>query len=171
LIVEEKLINFGQNAGGNMKAAGKSGLSIGAAALLTVVLSIAGPGCERSTDPVDGLVMKTRVPFSAGDTLTLGFRETAENIPSKTFIRFDSVLEDSRCPIDVVCIWEGNVKLSFMMDEPGGRHPFELNTHTGFTRDTLLAGRRIGLIGVLPGPPEHGRRLDPAEYKAVLTIR
>jgi hypothetical protein len=138
---------------------------------LAIALSIAGPNCERSTDPADGPVVKTRAPFNLGDTLTLGWRETAENIPSKTFIRFDSVLEDSRCPVDVVCFWEGNVKLSFMMEEPGGRHPFALNTHPGFAVDTLLAGRRIGLIGVLPGPPEHDRRLNPEEYKAVLTIR
>jgi hypothetical protein len=151
-----------------MKTEKKSGLSIRTAALLTVVLWITGPGCERSTDPADGLALKTHVPFNLGDTLTLGFRETAENVPTRTYIRFDSVLEDSRCPTDVVCVWEGNARLSFTMNDG---ITFSLNTHAGFIRDTLLAGRGIGLIGVLPGPPEHGRRLDPAEYKAVLTIR
>jgi hypothetical protein len=103
--------------------------------------------------------------------LTLAYREAAENAPSRTVIRFDSVLGDSRCPIDVVCVWEGNAEIAFELEEPGGMHRFSLNTHAGFARDTVLAGRAIVLIDVLPYPIRPEQRLDQGEYKVILTIR
>lgn len=141
------------------------------AAVLIGVLSIMGPGCERSTEPIDGLLLRTHLQFNLGDTLTLAYHETAENAPSRTFIRFDSVLGDSRCPINVVCVWEGNAAIAFDMEEPGGEHRFSLNTHAGFARDTVLAGRTISLIDVLPYPEWPEQRPDQAEYKVILTIR
>jgi len=141
------------------------------AALLIGVSSVTGPKCERSTDPVDGLLLKTRSQFNLGDTLTLAVNESAENAPSRTVIRFDSVLGDSRCPRDVMCFWEGNAEVAFEMEEPGGRHVFSLNTYRGFARDTVLAGLTVGLIDVLPYPERSGQRPDPRDYRVVLTVR
>lgn len=39
-------------------------------------------------------------------------------------VSFTDVLEDSRCPIDVECVWEGNLKISLEIDG----NKYELNT-------------------------------------------
>ena len=98
--------------------------SILAGVLLPGLLLVMGPGCERSTEPADGLLLKTRPSFNLGDTLTLAYGEAAENAPTRTVIRFDSVLEDSRCPTHVVCVWEGNARIALDLQEPGGEHRF-----------------------------------------------
>lgn len=145
--------------------------SILAGVLLPGLLLVMGPGCERSTEPADGLLLKTRPSFNLGDTLTLAYGEAAENAPTRTVIRFDSVLEDSRCPTHVVCVWEGNARIALDLQEPGGEHRFSLNTHAGYARDTVLAGRTIRLINVLPYPEWPEPRPAQEEYKAILTIR
>jgi hypothetical protein len=154
-----------------MNAIGESARSALAAAMGFGILWILGPGCERSKIPVDGLRVKERVQFNLGDTLTLSYRQIVEYGPARTALQFDSILEDSRCPADVECIWEGNARVSFVLEEPGGRHRFALNTHAGFTRDTAVAGLRVGLVDVLPRPPGHERRLAQDEYRAVVFVR
>jgi hypothetical protein len=154
-----------------MNAFGKSGYSALLAAFGFGIVWMLGLSCERSKIPMDGILLKTHSQFNLGDTITLAYREIAENGPSHTFLQFDSILEDSRCPADVMCFWEGNARISFVLEEPDGRHRFALNTHVGFTRDTAVAGLRIVMLGVLPGPPGHERRLDPEEYRAVVTVR
>lgn len=36
----------------------------------------------------------------------------------KVDVKFEKILEDSRCPKDVVCIWEGQAKLQFTLSIP-----------------------------------------------------
>ena len=42
---------------------------------------------------------------------SLGIGQTASVEGEKLFIKFKAVLEDSRCPINVVCVWAGNGKV------------------------------------------------------------
>jgi hypothetical protein len=48
--------------------------------------------------------------FNFGDTITISLHDTVfvENLAYQ--IRFDSVLTDSRCPLEAECIWQGEVK-------------------------------------------------------------
>lgn len=51
---------------------------------------------------------------------------------SKLTVQFVSVIEDSRCPEDVNCVWAGNAKIKISVksaDKP--EEFFELNTNTG----------------------------------------
>ena len=154
-----------------MKVSGKSGRSALVAAIGFGIVWVLGSGCERSKIPLDGILLKTHSQFNLGDTVTLAFREIGENETTHTTLQFDSILEDSRCPIDVMCFWEGNARISFVLEEPGGRHRFALNTYGGFTRDTIIADRHVELLDVLPRPPGHERRLGPDEYRAVVVVR
>jgi hypothetical protein len=100
-----------------MNAIGKSGHSFLLAAFGFGIVWMLGSGCERSKIPVDGILLKSKSQFSMGDTVTLVYREILENGPSHTFLQFDSILEDSRCPIDVMCFWEGNARISFVLED------------------------------------------------------
>lgn len=105
-----------------------------------------------------------------GDTLTLAYNECLNNPDDGIYICFDSVVNDSRCPTGVVCVWEGNATVRFSFEEyDNSPVVFDLNTHAGFTNDTIISGYKISLLGLTPYPAvNHETKQD--EYKAELMI-
>jgi len=55
------------------------------------------------------------------------------------------VLEDSRCPIDVECVWEGNLKISLEIDEV----KYELNTALE-PKEKEVKGKKVSIYQVTP---------------------
>jgi hypothetical protein len=82
------------------------------------------------------------------DTLHINYKETIINTEENFSITFDSLLEDSRCPIGVECFWEGNAKIGFIFSS----QKFELNTHPSFRNDSTLLRFNISLIMLNPYP-------------------
>jgi hypothetical protein len=105
------------------------------------------------------------------DTIELSYKKCVYEPEDQFYICLDSVLNDSRCPTGVMCIWEGNaeVKLKF---EKVNENPvyFNLNTNLRFTRDTVIDGYSISLIDLSPYP-EIGVKHSPTLYKASLIIK
>lgn len=92
------------------------------------------------------LFEKTGNTLHFQDTLHINYKETIINTDENISITFDSLLEDSRCPIGVDCFWEGNAKIGFIFNS----QKFELNTHPSFKNDTTLLRYNISLIRVHP---------------------
>lgn len=67
-------------------------------------------------------------------------------------IRFDTVFNDSRCPADVICVWEGNAELGFTFITSESVIPFKLNTYKGYTTDTIIENFKFELKNVFPAP-------------------
>lgn len=129
-------------------------------------------GCQLYDAGSDNSVFKLGQPFRImeGDTAILE--------PDGARLHFVDVLEDSRCPVDVTCIWLGQAILAMKLTV-GRRSPVEF-TLTGFveasglddsqpylTADTL--GYRITLLGLDPYPDtrvERSNRLV-ATFKVV----
>jgi hypothetical protein len=80
-------------------------------------------------------------------------------------VEFVSVLEDSRCPADVQCIWAGNARVKIKVtDWRGEAKLFELNTTAGAKGDQF-GGYAINLVGLTPEPKRKGVR-----YAATFSI-
>src|SRR5262245_54350024 len=82
---------------------------------------------------------------------------------------FDSVLEDSRCPEGVDCIWSGNAKIRIRSSKQ--KHapaPVELNTDVGPKSSTYL-DYEIKLVALKPRP-KADKPVQSNEYKAALII-
>jgi hypothetical protein len=102
--------------------------------------------------------------LSSGITETRTTRELGEIVLavgeevtiSGTVVRigFERVSEDSRCPVDVVCVWEGNAAAEISLTAGSG--PTQLRTlHTALDpRFTDFAGVRVTLVDVEPEPYE-----------------
>jgi len=103
--------------------------------------------CERRYHSVIKSGEKTST-LILEDTLNVRYRQTLFNYDENIWITFDSLIADSRCPIGVMCFWEGNAEVSFIFDSIR----FNLNTYKGFTYDTVVSDYRIGLINVWPYP-------------------
>lgn len=50
--------------------------------------------------------------------LTIGSTQRFEVSGQQVEVTFEQIIEDSRCPKDVVCIWEGQAKLQFAISVP-----------------------------------------------------
>jgi len=103
------------------------------------------------------------------DTVELKYTEQYCNSKYEFRLSFDSIY-DSRCPIGVVCIWEGNASVKLVV-KPDGEDPFtfRLNTNDGFLTDTLVNGLRFELIDILPYP-EADKVYQPDDYILHLLI-
>jgi hypothetical protein len=84
-------------------------------------------------------------------------------------VSFVSVPEDSRCPIDVVCVWAGNGAVSLVItDDTGAKNTIVLNT-TLSPRSVRTSGYEISLTGLKPAPKQ-GSPIPLADYVATLRV-
>lgn len=90
--------------------------------------------------------------------------------------QFLEVIEDSRCPEDVTCFWQGRVTVAIAVweetaGEPEGTHLGDFNLTLGASPDPEheVAGHRIRLEEVLP-VPRTDRKLDPSGYSITLSV-
>ena len=90
-----------------------------------------------------------RGPVKVGEEFTLALGESVGIEQKNVIVKFEQVIEDSRCPMNARCIWEGNARLALRVsDSVAGR--YELNTSTRFNTREKIADFFIEL-----------RRLDP----------
>ena len=110
---------------------------------------------------------KTPQPEDFPQTVELQPR-TSKKISNDLTIRFNSVLEDSRCPTGVQCAWEGNAEI--LLELSGGSlETVHLNTGGMFPRTEIYNGYTITLQDLKPYPAE-GMHIDESRYTAVLSI-
>jgi hypothetical protein len=84
-------------------------------------------------------------------------------------VTFESVLEDSRCPEGVDCIWSGNAKIRIRSSKQKQTPAtIELNTDAGPKSSSYL-NYEIRLVRVKPSPKPN-EAVRPQEYKAALII-
>lgn len=86
-------------------------------------------------------------------------------------VRFAGVAEDSRCPVDAVCIWQGNARLNMSAAVDGAPHDLVLNTAGGphWPREAVADGYAIELLELHP-EPRTGRSIPLWAYRAVLRV-
>lgn len=85
------------------------------------------------------------------DTIGLRYGELYCNSEYEILLSVDSI-QDSRCPIGALCIWEGNGRVKINLQEGGDRSSFWLNTHDNFLQDTVIHGVKYELTDLLPYP-------------------
>jgi hypothetical protein len=79
------------------------------------------------------------------------------------------VLEDSRCPRGVRCVWEGNARVRLIVDLAGAALALELDTHPERTGAAHLGGYELRLLDLAPYP-DLARAAERREYRALLLL-
>jgi hypothetical protein len=106
--------------------------------------------CVSSAGPVRPVAAVAGKPFllALGESVTVNGGIFA--------IDFLSVSEDSRCPVNTQCVWEGNARISLKVWEYTRARELELNTNGRFpTRATVgenTSGITVELRGLEPAP-------------------
>jgi len=103
------------------------------------------------------------------DVIALRYGESIVVPGTVLEVGFQALLADSRCPSDVVCVWEGEgrVELGVTLGD-GPTMPVELNT--GGPRSTTHGGYTITLVELDPYPVSTRPRV-PEDYVLRVLVR
>ncbi|TLX72620.1 hypothetical protein E9993_17440 [Labilibacter sediminis] len=102
------------------------------------------------------------------DTIEIGYKECLKDEKNNLSVCFDSLISDSRCPEDVVCVWPGEAVAKFTVNIDQ-QDPLVLEIPTG-TQDTLVPGYSFSFVDLLPYPHTQ-RPIDLEDYKAMVVVR
>jgi hypothetical protein len=86
-------------------------------------------------------------------------------------LKFLSVVEDSRCPVGVNCIWEGNVRVRLQISlirRNDNSEVFELNTNLE-PQSIRIEDYEIKILDLIP-TPKVDLKIEPENYTATFTI-
>jgi hypothetical protein len=88
-------------------------------------------------------------------------------------LRFARVAEDSRCPVDVDCVWAGNAEVLLEVGARGWRERklLTLNTNAGGGRasEGRYGRYTVRLVGLSP-QPRSNRKIARGRYRATLLV-
>ena len=134
--------------------------------LICMAALLALAGCGSNTGPdvdLEGAFVTTPVEV----TLQFGEDLTIEGTVLR--MSFAAVLGDSRCPSDVVCVWEGNAEVEIgIAAGMGPTQALQLNT-TLDPRAVEWSEMLVTLLEVTPYPVS-GVPIDDADYTVKLRL-
>lgn len=88
---------------------------------------------------------------------------------TKLKIKFASVLEDSRCPEDVDCVWQGNAKVKLELREAKNRF-ISVIVNTGIAPNEVGYNKyRVKLVKLSPNT-RSDKKIAQDQYQAILII-
>ena len=115
------------------------------------------------------LASSTAQPTGVGDTVRLRIGESFVVTEEDVTIHFDAVIEDSRCPTGVTCVWEGDGVVKLTASKNGQNVSLELHTHPNFAGEGSAHGCRIRLVGLTPHPAAD-QPVDSRDYVATIVV-
>ncbi len=107
------------------------------------------------------------IPPKLGEEFELAVHQTAQITAEKISVTFQEVLEDSRCPVDVTCIWAGLAKVSLQVSVSGQERELSLSTSPP-ENSAVFENYTFWLILVRP-VPRSDQNIDSSAY--FVTVR
>ena len=117
---------------------------------------------------------KSGVELKEG-TLNLALKKSADGKINgdKLSFCFDSLVSDSRCPANAICIWQGTAVAKFSLTKNNETSSFELatiNMSPNYHKDTTIMGYKIDFINLSPYPGTVPTPIPADQIKAELKI-
>lgn len=110
----------------------------------------------------------TPAPAPTSTTVTLGVGEVAD-IGGGWTLRLDAVEGDSRCPVDVVCVWAGEATAVLTVTSPS-REASEVRIVLSPDEGSeSVAGIALNAYDLLPQPLSTAP-IDPAAYRVTIEV-
>ena len=137
--------------------------------IIIVTIGVFIFSCEKSNNFPKFENMDVTTGFLLDNAIIISEGDCAGDFETNRYICLVSVLNDSRCPEGVQCIWQGNAEAKFKFSKYD-ENPvfFNLNTYPGFTNDTIIGGYKFTLKNLTPYPSVINTISKP--YKAEIDI-
>jgi hypothetical protein len=134
-----------------------------------VLLGLALLSCQ-----VDGQAAADVPEFNLNEPFTLSGGQEALVRSDNLRLRFTEVVEDSRCPTQVECVWTGQARIAISV-QPEGADPttvdFNTNPAPDQTVKTAQVGHYIIELQSLDPYPQTPDSIAFEDYRATLVIR
>ena len=111
-------------------------------------------GCAHVGNPDAPITLNTSTPLRIGESRLVAGTSTAVGVTE--------LVEDSRCPTGVQCVWAGRVRMTLRL----GDNAATLAADSSFAAN----GLSVRLDSVLPYPSS-ATRIATADYRAFVTVR
>jgi len=127
--------------------------------LLALLCALCLAGCGDGNSPTE----PSTFPISI--TLAPGQQQNAGGL----VVRFNEVLEDSRCPVDVMCVWAGEATLSVSTSTGGISGNYQMTINDAARKRLVTGDYQVELVTLAP-QRRAGITTDPTTYRATFTI-
>ncbi|MFQ5382319.1 MAG: hypothetical protein ACE5EF_11980, partial [Dehalococcoidia bacterium] len=143
---------------------------VGAVGFLLVFVALAA-ACGAQT--AESTATPTPTP-AAGQALGIPFEiragETVALAPPGHSLTLEEVTNDSRCPVDVTCVWAGEVTGAFVgIGETGSPVPMALTLGAADPPAALFDSLRLTLLRVEPQPVTT-LEIEQSDYRATVVV-
>jgi hypothetical protein len=108
-----------------------------------------------------------KVPLGREFTLRVGQSAVVDDTGLR--ISLAKVADDSRCPVDVQCVWEGDAAVTVEIADPSAPGAYELHTSGRYPREVTHGSYRVTLVQLEP-TPRSSVPLSPADYRATFRV-
>ena len=116
-----------------------------ASALLGVAMLVSAASCAT---------VESTVVADPGVAFSLPLGKTATVTGTGARITFNRVADDSRCPVDVQCVWAGDAKIELTISGQGGASDPKVISITSPNNEVTSGNLRIRLVGLAPAPKQ-----------------
>ena len=110
-------------------------------------------------------IQTTAVIVDPGVSFTLAPGQAATVKQTDTRVTFKEVREDSRCPVDVTCVWAGDAKIDVVIARTGLPAETMTLSVTPPDNEALVGNLKIRFVGLTP-VPRQGDANTPRNYLA-----
>lgn len=108
---------------------------------------------------------------AVNEEFTLAPGQTAGVSGTSIRLTFERVSEDSRCPVDVTCIWEGDAVVVLKVKIEADEVTREVHTQGGEPRSRRApAGEYVVTLVRLDPAPRSTAAIEPSAYRATLVV-
>ena len=130
------------------------------ATLITWGLLLATFGCAG---------VQTAAVVEPGASFTLAPGETAAVRGTDARLTFKRVTEDSRCPVDVTCVWAGDAKIEVTISRNGAADDTRTLSITPPNHEVTVGNLRIRFVSLAPVPRQADANV-PRKYRAEFVV-
>jgi hypothetical protein len=117
-------------------------------------------GCASVTGAVDAY---------PGSPFTLAPGETAALKGMDARITLNAVRDDSRCPVDVTCVWAGDAKIEIVVSRKGAADETRVLSITPANSEARVDNLRIRFVSLAPAPRQ-AEAPSARKYRAELVV-
>jgi hypothetical protein len=129
--------------------------------MIAACLALAACGNKVGTPSAEKIPLGREFTLAVGQSAAVG---------DDVRLTLKSVTDDSRCPVDVTCVWEGDAKLSVEVITPTPRAEHELHTSAREGGGEAKHGAyRVTLVKLEPAP-RSGRTISSSDYRATFVV-
>ena len=136
---------------------------------LVLGAALAACGGPGATELMDAELLRVRV--APGDTFTLAPGQSAEIEGTGLAVQFIGVSGDSRCPVDVQCVWAGDAAVVIETTLGADQRLWKLHLPSELMgpRSVEVGGYRIELTGLDPAT-RSTETIPPGAYRASFSV-